>query len=64
MKKVTDPNGNAVTFGPSGILHSDGTGIVFTRDGSTAYVLNEDLSVAKVDRGTQRVVSTLAAPAL
>ncbi|MBK7333900.1 MAG: RHS repeat protein [Betaproteobacteria bacterium] len=32
VKKVTDRNGNAVTFGPSGILHSDGTGIVFTRD--------------------------------
>ena len=38
--------------------------IVFTRDGKTAYVLNVDLSVAKVDRSTQQVVSTLAAPAL
>ncbi|TNY06445.1 YncE family protein, partial [Escherichia coli] len=25
--------------------------IVFTRDGQFAYVLNEDLSVARVDRG-------------
>jgi RHS repeat-associated protein len=32
VKKVTDPNGNAVTFGPGGIQHSDGTGIIFTRD--------------------------------
>lgn len=37
--------------------------IVFTRDGQWAYVLNEDLSVAKVDRSSQRVASTLAAPA-
>jgi len=37
---------------------------VFTRDGKTAYVLNEDLSVAKVDRSRQQVVSTLVAPAL
>lgn len=34
--------------------------IVFTRDGQFAYVLNEDLSIAKVERGAQRVVSTLA----
>ena len=37
--------------------------IVFTRDGTLAYVLNEDLSVAKVDRASNRVVGTLAAPA-
>ncbi|MYZ42513.1 beta-propeller fold lactonase family protein [Schauerella aestuarii] len=37
--------------------------IVFTRDGKWAYVLNEDLSVAKVDRSSQRVVGTIAAPA-
>lgn len=37
--------------------------IVFTRDGTLAYVLNEDLSVAKVDRARNRVVGTLAAPA-
>jgi len=37
--------------------------IVFTRDGQFAYVLNEDLSVARVDRGAQRVVATLSAPA-
>ena len=34
--------------------------IVFTRDNQWAYVLNEDLSLAKVDRASQRVVSTLA----
>ena len=38
--------------------------IAFTRDGKTAYVLNVDLSVAKVDRLTQQVVGTLAALAL
>lgn len=32
VKKVTDKNGNAITFGPSGILHSDGRGITFNRD--------------------------------
>lgn len=37
--------------------------IVFTRDGTLAYVLNEDLSVAKVDRASNRIVGTLAAPA-
>ena len=37
--------------------------IVFTRDGTLAYVLNEDLSLAKVDRASNRVVGTLAAPA-
>jgi YVTN family beta-propeller protein len=38
--------------------------ISFARDGKTAYVLNEDLSVAKVDRLTQRVIETLASPIL
>ena len=38
--------------------------IVLTRDGKTAYVLNVDLSVAKVDRATQQVIGTLAAPVL
>jgi len=37
--------------------------IVFTRDGKFAYVLNQDLSIAQVDRGAQRVVSHIAAPA-
>lgn len=36
---------------------------VFTRDNKLAYVLNEDLSLAKVDRASHRVVETLAAPA-
>jgi YVTN family beta-propeller protein len=36
--------------------------IVFTRDGKLAYVLNEDLSVAKVDLASHRIVGTLAAP--
>lgn len=38
--------------------------IVFTQDGKLAYVLNEDLSVSKVDRASQQIVSTLAAPKL
>ena len=33
---------------------------MFTRDGRLAYVLNEDLSLAKVDRGEQHVVKTIA----
>lgn len=38
--------------------------IVFTRDGRFAYVLNEDLSLAKVERGAQRIVGGIApAPA-
>ncbi len=32
VKKVTDRNGNAITYGPNGILHSNGQGIVFARD--------------------------------
>lgn len=36
--------------------------IVFTRDGTLAYVLNVGLSVAKVDRASNRIVGTLAAP--
>ena len=35
--------------------------IVFTRDGKTAYVLNEDLSISKVERAGQRIVATVAA---
>ena len=36
--------------------------IVFTRDGNLAYVLNEDLSVSTVDRGTQRIIGNIEAP--
>ena len=43
VKKVTDPNGNAVTFGSGGILHSDGRGIVFTRDAKDRIVAITDL---------------------
>ncbi len=32
VTKVTDANGNSVTFGPGGILHSSGQNVVFTRD--------------------------------
>ena len=42
VKKVTDPNGNAITFGPGGILHSDGSGIVFTRDAKQRIVAITD----------------------
>ena len=38
--------------------------IVFTRDGKLAYVLNEDLSVSRVDRASQRIAGTLAPPKL
>ncbi len=43
VKRVLDPNGNAVTFGPGGILHSNGTGIVFTRDLKGRIVAITDL---------------------
>jgi YVTN family beta-propeller protein len=36
--------------------------IVFTRDGKTAYVLNEDLGLANVDLASNRVEATLAVP--
>ena len=36
--------------------------IVFTRDGMLASVLNEELSVSKVDRASQKIVATLSAP--
>ena len=32
VKKVTDLNGNTLTFGPNGITHSAGKGMIFTRD--------------------------------
>ena len=32
VKKVTDLNGNTLTFGPNGITHSAGKGVIFTRD--------------------------------
>ncbi len=35
--------------------------IVLARDGKTAYVLNEDLSLSKVEREGQRIVATVAA---
>jgi hypothetical protein len=37
---------------------------VFTRDGRFAYVLNEDLSISKVERGAQRIVGGIPAPAV
>jgi RHS repeat-associated protein len=42
VKKITDRNGNVVTFGPGGILHSNGTGIVFTRDANGRIVAITD----------------------
>ncbi|MEP7181304.1 MAG: RHS repeat-associated core domain-containing protein [Betaproteobacteria bacterium] len=44
VKKVTDRSGNAVTFGPGGILHSDGRGITFTRDVKGRIVAIADLA--------------------
>lgn len=32
VKKVTDLNGNTLTFGPGGILHSSGKSVTFSRD--------------------------------
>ncbi|MBI3795626.1 MAG: PASTA domain-containing protein, partial [Deltaproteobacteria bacterium] len=32
VRKVTDLNGNTLTFGPNGILHSAGKSVTFTRD--------------------------------
>ena len=32
VKRITDRNGNTVTFGPGGIVHSSGKGVTFTRD--------------------------------
>ncbi|MBI3249129.1 MAG: VCBS repeat-containing protein [Deltaproteobacteria bacterium] len=32
VKKVTDRNGNTLTFGPNGIIHSAGKSVLFTRD--------------------------------
>jgi RHS repeat-associated protein len=32
VKKVTDLNGNTLTFGPNGIIHSAGKSVTFTRD--------------------------------
>ena len=34
VRKLTDPNGNSVTFSSSGVIHSAGKSITFTRDGS------------------------------
>ena len=57
VKKVTDLNGNTLTFGPNGITHSAGKGVIFTQRGeqitqitdpaghirSYAYDVNGDL---------------------
>jgi RHS repeat-associated protein len=43
VRKVTDRSGNTVTFGPGGILHSNGTGIVFTRDAKDRIVAITDV---------------------
>ena len=43
VKKLTDRYGNAVSFGPGGILHSNGTGIVFGRDFKGRIVQITDL---------------------
>jgi RHS repeat-associated protein len=32
VKKVTDINGNSMTFGPAGIIHSSGKSVTFARD--------------------------------
>ena len=33
LKSLSDPNGNSLTVGPGGIVHSSGKSIVFNRDG-------------------------------
>ncbi|RLA59831.1 MAG: hypothetical protein DRQ89_13575, partial [Epsilonproteobacteria bacterium] len=32
VKSITDQNGNTITFGPAGIIHSAGKSVIFTRD--------------------------------
>jgi RHS repeat-associated protein len=34
LQSITDLNGNQLTVGPNGVVHSSGTGIAFARDGS------------------------------
>jgi len=42
VTRVTDANGTTVTFGPDGILHSDGSGIAFARDAKGRIVAITD----------------------
>ncbi len=44
VKKVTDRNGNAITYGPNGILHSAGPSVVFTRDAQGRVTSIKDLN--------------------
>jgi RHS repeat-associated protein len=32
VESITEPNGNTITFGPAGIIHSAGKSVTFTRD--------------------------------
>ena len=43
VKKVTDANGNAITFGPTGIIHSGGQSVIFARDAQNRIVSVTDL---------------------
>ena len=72
VKKITDRNGNNVTFGPAGVIHSSGKSVIFIRDGqgritqitdpmgnvqTYAYDLNGDLiSHTSVTGNTSRYV--------
>ncbi len=44
VRKVTDRNGNAITYGPNGILHSAGPSVVFTRDAQGHITSIKDLN--------------------
>ena len=44
VRKITDRNGIAITFGPSGITHSAGPSVVFTRDAQGRITSVTDLN--------------------
>jgi RHS repeat-associated protein len=42
LERIVDANGNTMTFGPGGIIHSAGRSVVFTRDGQGRITRIED----------------------
>ncbi|NQU09335.1 RHS repeat protein, partial [bacterium] len=42
MESITDPNGNSLTYDPTGITHSDGTGLRIARDTQERITSLED----------------------
>lgn len=49
VTSVTDPNGNTLTYGQNGILHSNGTGITFTRDANNHITAITDPSGKQIN---------------